>query len=373
MNKIGWIALGVLIFMVSCKGRELPEEIIGEPDFFISGKIGGENTEIEAGFEDYYMETGFSQDQFEVYALSGKFSVLNCPQCPEELEIIIRDIRPRTAGTPVAIDSAINLTDYPFYIEKGANKAAYRVSFTNESSNSGSGVVYTWDFGDGTQSTGTHPIHDYTDSTLSTVNVCMEAVDPTGCTTTICNEVNLDPPACEVDFTHSLDQTISYVTFFANAQGQPPFDYRWTFGDGFGASLGNPGYFYSNPGLYTVCLEVTDGNGCEASICKNIAADPTYCEHNFTYQVQKTSDPDPIQPGSISIKWRDTDGNLYTSDEDEQPETSFFEILEDEPYQNNEKGEKTRRLKVRFSCEVYRDGEKILLENMEGYLGVAYP
>ncbi|MDX2248153.1 MAG: PKD domain-containing protein [Bacteroidia bacterium] len=359
MKKTFLLLISGYVLMSGCREKPLPEEVFGTPDFFISAEIAGEPVEIKAGIDDYYMETGYSKDQFDIYSFHGNFTRLHCPQCPGELEIIIRD--------------DFSPGNYAYYQEKGANKQIYRVSFTNQSSGQGSEPAYNWNFGDGTTFIGENPVHDYTDTTLTTTHVCLETLDPSGCTTTICNEIDFTAPGCQADFTHELDENISYVTFFAKASGKAPFKYRWDFGDGFNATLGNPGYFYSTPGLYTVCLTVTDAEGCEAKLCKNVAADPDFCEHNFTYIVEKTTTPEPVQPSTVTINWRNREGKKFSSAEEEQPLESYFEILEEEPYRNNEKGEKVRRLKVRFSCELFRDGEKITLPQAEGWIGVAYP
>lgn len=373
MKKIFWLLISGSVLWSGCREKPLPDEVFGTPDFFISTEVDGEPVEIKAGIDDYYMGTSFSRDQFDINSFHGIFSRLNCPQCPEELEVIIRDSKPRATGEDVIISEAFSPGSFDFYQDKGANKQIFRVSFTNESGGQGPDPSYNWNFGDGTTSVSENPVHDYTDTTLATANVCLETLDPSGCTTTICNEIDFTAPGCQIDFTHELDENISYVTFFAKASGKAPFKYRWAFGDGFSATLGNPGYFYGTPGLYTVCLTVTDADGCESSICKNVAADPQYCEHNFSYIVEKTTTPEPIQPSTVTINWRDGEGKKFSSAGEEQPIESYFEILEEEPYRNNEKGEKVRKLRVRFSCDLWYDGQKIAIKDAEGWIGVAYP
>ncbi|MEZ4824860.1 MAG: hypothetical protein R3C61_00990 [Bacteroidia bacterium] len=70
------------------------------------------------------------------------------------------------------------------------------------------------------------------------------------------------------------------------------------------------------------------------------------------------------------INWRNS-GKRFTSAEDLQPEESYFEIVEEEAYQNNEKGEKVRRLRVRMSCGHLT--EQSSLRDAGGWIGVILP
>ncbi len=47
--------------------------------------------------------------------------------------------------------------------------------------------------------------------------------------------------------------------------GQAPMNYQWTFGTGSGSSQSNPTYVYTQSGVYTVSLTVTDANGCTST------------------------------------------------------------------------------------------------------------
>ncbi len=46
--------------------------------------------------------------------------------------------------------------------------------------------------------------------------------------------------------------------------------YTWSFGDGSGATGGNPTHIYNSAGTYTVCLTIVTSAGCSDSICKPI-------------------------------------------------------------------------------------------------------
>lgn len=375
-NSFNWIKLlGMLIIMSiwSCQERELPDEFIGTPVFFVDGNLDGKDLAITAGDNGYYMESGYEQDEQEVYVFTGTFTPLNCDVCPEALEVRIRDHRLRNSPANIVIDSVLQTGSYDYFQKDNMDgSAVFRVSFSNQSAGAGP-FDYSWEFGDGSIGEGPNPVHDYVDTQMTSVLVCLDGTDPTGCTTQICNEVQLEDIPCKADFIHELEASTTYVRFTNEVEGAFPIRYRWDFGDGYGASLGNPGYFYQQPDLYEVCLEIIDANGCKSSICKNIAADPDLCEHNFTYKVENTTLPDTLQFSRVEVRWTDETAATYSTAHVAQSLSSYFEILEIEPYENNRHGDLTRRLKVRFNCEIEGDSGQKSLQQVEGYLAIAFP
>lgn len=368
-----WVVL-TPILLVACQEQELPEEMTGTPDFYVEAQLGGQSLDLQAGIDDYYQFTGFTYDE-EMAVFWGEFAPATCPDCPERLRIEVRDFQATTPGGPVDIDEALRPGTYD-YLET-LDGRIFRVQFTSEA-NQPPGLQYSWDFGDGGYSSDSNPEHLYflPDSLpANSFEVCLETVATDGCVTTICNEINLDPEACKAAFTHSIDPDISnFVIFRSESTGTPPLSYRWDFGDGFTASLGNPGYYYGNVGLFTVCLTVRDANGCESVLCKNIAVDPAQCEANFSYVVESAAnDPDTLHLSRVRVAWVDANGNTWESASQVQPASSYFEILSQEAYRANERGVPTRRLGIRLGCDLYREGDTLRLEAGEGFVGLGYP
>ncbi|MEZ4824861.1 MAG: hypothetical protein R3C61_00995 [Bacteroidia bacterium] len=100
MRKIIWLLISGFVLGSGCREKPLPEEVIGNPDFFISATIENNPVDIQAGIDNYYMSTGFSKDQLDMYSFRATFTRLNCPQCPGELEVVIRDTKVRTQEKP---------------------------------------------------------------------------------------------------------------------------------------------------------------------------------------------------------------------------------------------------------------------------------
>lgn len=125
------------------------------------------------------------------------------------------------------------------------------ISFTNFSDSVG--VVYLWDFGDGTTSSQQDPFHLFPSADV--YEVCLTVMDPsTWCFDTFCMTVDLTSgPSCDAAFDFNQDfnefnfQNLSTGANFTT-------QWNWTFGDGGTATDANPSHIYALPGNYEVCL-----------------------------------------------------------------------------------------------------------------------
>lgn len=91
--------------------------------------------------------------------------------------------------------------------------------------------------------------------------------------------------ACNASFTASSNSangvtfTNTSSGFFANSQ--------WWFGDGTTSYQNSPFHQYAAPGIYAVCLTVSDSSGCQASFCDSVVVSgggPAGCQANVYFQ-----------------------------------------------------------------------------------------
>ncbi|MCB0854907.1 MAG: hypothetical protein KDD63_21950, partial [Bacteroidetes bacterium] len=54
LRNLFWIFILLGISLQTCKQAEFPEEIIGDPTFYLEGQIDGKNLDLVAGQDDYY-------------------------------------------------------------------------------------------------------------------------------------------------------------------------------------------------------------------------------------------------------------------------------------------------------------------------------
>jgi uncharacterized repeat protein (TIGR01451 family) len=151
-----------------------------------------------------------------------------------------------------------------------------RIDFTALASG-GSGVYsYSWSFGDGGISTETSPIHSYSSPGTYTAALTIRDTS-TGCTASHTADITIfsnpvasftsNAPVCqgsEVQFTDTSTP--------GAPNGGPIVSRTWDFGDigsneeplALGIDI-DPNHIYTNPGVYTVTLTVTDSHGCQSS------------------------------------------------------------------------------------------------------------
>jgi PKD repeat protein len=79
------------------------------------------------------------------------------------------------------------------------------------------------------------------------------------------SDIAPNPPLEIMDvYAHDTGYTGEAIQFNVNIiplTGSPPLVYHWEFGDGFTSTQKNPTHVYSNPGVYTYNITVTDNSG----------------------------------------------------------------------------------------------------------------
>ncbi|HXH19834.1 MAG TPA: PKD domain-containing protein [Chitinophagales bacterium] len=211
------------------------------------------------------------------------------------------------------------------------DSAGWGVQFTDGSR--GTDLRFSWDFGDSTTSAQQNPYHVYNPSGGKIYFACLTVTDTvTGCYGTYCDyvflsrtckdsslidfnrpcplaympvcgcdsvtygnpceaiyyggitswtpgECNPVPSGCYSYFSFWSDPAspltiyFSAFTYFGAAQS-----YHWTFGDGSASPDEAPVHAYSSPGVYSVCLTVTDSvQNCSSSYCAEVYAGYSAC------------------------------------------------------------------------------------------------
>ncbi len=140
----------------------------------------------------------------------------------------------------------------------------YKATFTNTSTNTGSGVgtTYFWDFGDGDTYSGANPPQqEWPNATTYTITLTM--ID-----TNACNSPSVITKV--IDFTNSnvisafnmpdsicMPALVNFTDLSTNAT-----TWSWNFGDGQTSGATNPSNTYAAPGSYTITLVAGNPNSC---------------------------------------------------------------------------------------------------------------
>ena len=152
-----------------------------------------------------------------------------------------------------------------FSWEPASPYAGQVVTFTG-SAEGDTPIVYAWDFGDGSQGSGSPAAHTYAAS--GTYTVVMTATNCGTHTAVAAHDVRvLAPGVCvpahdaAISFSPESPLIFQPVLFTATVAGDAPFTYTWALGDG-AYGYGNPlTHIYLLPGPYTVVLTVTNCGG----------------------------------------------------------------------------------------------------------------
>jgi len=146
-----------------------------------------------------------------------------------------------------------------------------QIQFHNTSTSENDIVSITWHFGDGHEGDGQNPIHTYSEP--GTYLVCLVITDASGCVSDVCHEVTVGNPEEECEAAFNFETNNDGIVFFNNnSTGVTPHTtWLWDFGDGTTSTEENPHHDYGDPGIYTVCLTISDTtNGCEDDYCLTI-------------------------------------------------------------------------------------------------------
>ncbi|MBC3538927.1 PKD domain-containing protein [Rufibacter sediminis] len=131
-----------------------------------------------------------------------------------------------------------------------------------------------WDFGDGTSSEETDPMHLYT--APGTYQVKLSVWSGIVCTESVTKTVVVLPnPAASFTTANVCEGTAVSFTNTTQARGSGALTYTWTFGDNTTSTQVNPTHQYAAPGTYTVSLAVKAANGCEQTFASTVTVYPT--------------------------------------------------------------------------------------------------
>jgi PKD repeat protein len=137
---------------------------------------------------------------------------------------------------------------------------------------------YSWDFGDGSTSSDVYPYHNYEVS--GTYNVCL-TVTSESCFENFCQEVfipesNVIPgdSSCYAGFIISQDNP--YEVSVVNTASGNDLSFTWTISSGLlsiSAEGAYPSMTIESTGSYSLCLTVSNANGCYSTFCDSIVVD----------------------------------------------------------------------------------------------------
>ncbi|TAL62191.1 MAG: PKD domain-containing protein, partial [Bacteroidetes bacterium] len=185
----------------------------------------------------------------------------------------------------------------------------YPTSFSGQSS--GTVVGWTWNFGDGTNSTIQNPLHTYTLAAVYSVTLSVSASN--GCVglsigTVLVN--HLPRPGFAGDSV-CVNAGIQF-TDTSKVTGSTITGWNWQFGNGDSSLIQHPAVTYTASGIYTVTLTTTSAQGCFTAVTQSVTAMPLPVSGfsftpGYSYPQQPVNFTD-LSSGAINYHWYFGDG-----------------------------------------------------------------
>jgi PKD repeat protein len=364
--KLRFILIAILLFSLwACRKKEYPQSVTeNDAVFYFSATIDGNPVRIDAGTNNYYMYSSYSQDSTSLlYSFSGDLRRSDC-NCGSRLQININDSKVSLSNASVQIDSALKPAAYSFNAGP-----SYLVQFQSSSNKIPSS--WLWNFGDNGTSTQQNPTHLFQRG--GKYNVGLTIVDSGSCQSSVNNIMKIGMPGSCTASVKDSAYGAHNVSFMSSVSGAAPFVYQWNFGDGSSTvPYVNPTHTFAIGGSYPVQLRVIDANNDTAytNINTITANDQSSCRSLFSI-VSSTAVP-VIPLSAITVSWTDESGVTYTSNNAAQPFSSYFDVTSVSDFDNNEKGEKTKMLRVKFKCRVYNGLQYKTINNAEAVICISY-
>ena len=390
--KKALIYITIIIFAIgSCKKVDLDEVPSGDPVFTANAQLDGVDLNLVAGDDDFYMFSEFSKDIFGVYTMTGRFAKdSNCQNdCEESLSFSIRSSyvdslpnEPFDINQAIVTGSDFNyFTDNVISIQNGFRynfNAQLIDSFFNISADS-----FLWTI-NGETFTDEFFTFDYFDNT--DLDVRLEVLTNDNCVSYF---EKILPIGMDDDCELNID-----VIFGIN-QGE----YELIPNLNTSPSGGNPSYDWipnNNPNGISFLIDSTFqipqtniislsayNNICTLNMGVCIGGNPgsvmpssiSYSKFDFTVDsISIVTTVLQEQLSTVTIEYQGASGTYSSEFADNSSSNNTFTILKIEDYDNNENGEKTKKVTIEYDCILIKQGsaeEKNISGTAE--IAVAYP
>ncbi|MCF8370654.1 MAG: PKD domain-containing protein [Bacteroidales bacterium] len=135
-------------------------------------------------------------------------------------------------------------------------------------SSTGNILTWYWDYGDGFNDTIQNPLHTYLDTGIYSVSLIVSD-SITSDTVSYTKIIHVSDLAANFTFSDTLIEPGGSIQFTDLSSGCVDSLF-WDFGDGVTSMDQNPLHFYTNPGIYSVSLIISDGGNSDSLIAQDL-------------------------------------------------------------------------------------------------------
>lgn len=361
-RSITWGWLLATLCWAGCQKTELPPNVQEQPVFSVQG---GSVASFEAGVDGNYLFTSFALDTFNILVFKGKFAGVSCTSaiCPGSLQF---EFRNPFEGSDVNVGEAFHLGGFE-YADKSNTQSntIYRTTFSVPDTTGFNS--YLWNFGNLGTATGAVVQKDFVNS--QPVRVTLTSFSNNMAVSSESHLIALAGSAVFPTVRISVQSDSNKYLIQALTTGPQVKSYAWL-PDTFSQSASFVDTFLNQ--FYAVTVTDNFGNTASAQVDGLKIVNQPFVTPGFTSSVQTIPSGDPLQLGTVAIQWVDDQGNVWRSDRKPQLSATQFNVSASEPYELNEKGQKTQKMTVTFKCTLYSPGGEMLPFEGTGVIAVAY-
>lgn len=381
MKTITYMFLFCVLVFSSCKKHDMPkddETTENEmPVFYAKCELDGVALTMTAGKNNYRMNSSYYLDTNNVYVYKAELKQNSCDKaCGYSLVFLINDDKTSGTNDKPNVNTALQPREYIFN-DKNIKPMFYQAKFTPVEALSSYGTC-KWKIGDNLSCTDMEAVATLQADKTYSVNYFLNNSGKR-CSAEHTNMFKIGNP---LQVTVNADrQTIDWTmprliyNFSCKATGKAPYSYLWDFGDGTADAISyeaTPKHYYANEGNYNASLRLIDANNdtCFSYYRVPVTYNDDFCNPNFTAQF--TPVPNTKAYSGVTVLLIDSNGNIHSSKDLAQSADSYIEVTGVENYKENENGEPTKKLKIKFNCTVTDGANQYLISNGEAVLAVSY-
>lgn len=359
-----------LMAIISCEKVDVPDPVEvsdTEPVFYSELNIGDSQFNASAGIDDYIMDTGFEQDPASSsIKLIGYLRHKNCTggDCSNSLKIVLSDRLITNAN--FNIDQFLSRNTFSYAATYSRDSAIVR--FKPLLPELTDATALTWRFNDEKEVPNQRileKILNRRDNYLLRLSLNQHS-----CQSSQLQTINLTTGGCSSRI--RLSDRKAVVT----STGIPPFKYQWSNGlrdsvvalEVIAASVSK-----------NLEVKVTDSAGCISEVSLGISpgsTDSQLCQTTFEYdsrflQINNRENLAKV----VYVEIVDNNGVAFRSNGFEQPRDAEFKIIEVTDFENNTKGQRTKKIKAAIKCLLSAEDtpEKEIKLSGTVVFAVAYP
>ncbi len=263
------------------KGAFCVEGVVTKEGFSLyDAELQEEYETIMGEIEDLNDGVSYAQKQVEVDRLYQDVSHYN--KKIETAEKIAPLVAEKIEETKNSLGKMINAEPVINFRVKGCREkftTECRLVFISSFQDDSSSVVYRWDFGDGSLSRRTNPIHYY--KVPGNYLVSLRITDGGKKYTDISKKFYIaakpKPKAKEKPLAsfstrkkvYVSGESVDFINLSSSKKAKITM-YQWRFDDGGNSKLCNPKYSYRKPGTYKVHLQVVNSDGLSSEVVENV-------------------------------------------------------------------------------------------------------